>query len=86
MEIIIGTGGNGRCVYGDSIPLRLIGRTNIRRASHVEPTKTGEWTADLSPVDGPLLGPFETRALALAAEAEWLREHWLMPELALPTE
>ena len=45
----------------------------IRRASHVEPTADGQWTADLSPIDGgPLLGPFPMRAEALAAEAEWI--------------
>jgi hypothetical protein len=30
---------------------------------------------DMSPVGGPLLGPFETRTFALAFEVEWLREN-----------
>jgi hypothetical protein len=32
----------------------------------------GPWLSDMSPVSGPMLGPFETRAEALAAEREWL--------------
>lgn len=45
-----------------------------KRASHVEPH--GEkWTADMSPSNGPVLGPFDTRAEALEAEVAWLREH-----------
>jgi len=34
-------------------------------------------------VDGPVLGPFETRAAALAAEDAWLQEH--LPCLNLST-
>lgn len=30
------------------------------------------WWADLSPVNGPLLGPFLSRSSALEAEVEWL--------------
>jgi hypothetical protein len=44
----------------------------IRRASHVEADKAGRWFADLSPVAGPVLGPFDRRSEALAAEHEWL--------------
>jgi len=32
----------------------------------------GAWVADLRPVNGPLLGPFAKRSVALAAEEEWL--------------
>lgn len=31
------------------------------------------WAADMAPSNGPVLGPFTSRALALAAEREWLR-------------
>jgi hypothetical protein len=48
------------------------GATSLRRASHVEPTADARWTADLSPVGGPVLGPFETRCEALDAERGWL--------------
>lgn len=33
--------------------------------------------ADLGPVDGPILGPFETRGEALAAEAVWIEANAL---------
>jgi len=33
------------------------------------------WFADLSPVAGPVLGPFACRDEALAAEVAWLREN-----------
>lgn len=45
---------------------------SIRRASHVEPTSDGQWTADMSPSLGPVLGPFPTRGEALAQEKAWL--------------
>lgn len=51
------------------------GEGTITRASHVEPTTDGLWTADLSPVEGPTLGPFDTRKEALAAEISWLENN-----------
>jgi hypothetical protein len=45
---------------------------SIERASFVEPDDVGIWWADMWPMLGPKLGPFETRAAALAAEREWL--------------
>ena len=33
--------------------------------------------ADLSPVGGPLLGPFERRSDAVQAEVYWLETNWL---------
>jgi len=79
MELLIEANGNIRCVYGEAIPLAQLGYVEIRRGSHVEPTGDGRWTADLSPVNGPVLGPFETRSAALAAEIDWLGQHWLTP-------
>jgi hypothetical protein len=56
-----------------------LGTVHIQRASHVEPQPTDDgsiqWTADLSPVGGPLLGPFLLRADALEAEHQWLDAH-----------
>jgi hypothetical protein len=60
------------------IDLAAMGRPVITRASHVEPDASGRWLADLSPVGGPLLGPFARRSEALAAESAWLEYHWLM--------
>lgn len=34
-----------------------------------------KWWADLLPVDGPVLGPFDTNTEALDAEVVWLKEH-----------
>jgi len=79
MELVITREGNLRCLYSDGLRLSEFGRLSIRRASHVEPTEAGQWTADLSPVGGPTLGPFPARATALAAEADWLTRYWLLP-------
>ena len=77
MQLVITPNGTVRCIHSDVIPLKALGRPQIERASHVEPTPDGDWTADLSPVHGPLLGPFSTRGEALAAEHQWLETHWL---------
>ena len=79
MDIVVETTGNVRMVYDESIDLSSIGHVAIRRGSHVEPTANGWWTADLSPVSGPTLGPFKSRSEALSAEVDWLRQHWLVP-------
>ncbi|QDU97646.1 hypothetical protein [Lignipirellula cremea] len=79
MEIIINAQGQGRCVYDEAIDLSNLGVVSIRRASHVEPTSNGRWTADLGPVGGPMLGPFDRRSNALDAERQWLADHWLSP-------
>jgi hypothetical protein len=81
-EIIIRRDGSVLGIYSDAIPYREIaaglgGQLQIERASHVEPTVDGRWDADLSPCDGPILGPFETRQEALDAEVAWLRRNVL---------
>ncbi len=64
-------------IYSDDLACLLTeGQASIRRASHVEPCEGG-WSADLSPVDGPTLGPFDLRVTALAAEAKWLEVNYL---------
>jgi len=77
MKLIVERGGCVRCLYGETVDLRCLGTLSVRRASHVEPDAEGLWWADLSPVDGPRLGPFMRRSDALSAEAVWLEEHWL---------
>ena len=79
MELLVSPDGTTRCIYAETINLHSVGAVEIKRGSHVEPNKDGHWTADLSPVDGPLLGPFDTRTEALAAEVDWLHEFWLQP-------
>lgn len=77
MEIHIDPGGTIRAIYDETLELAALGPLSIRRVSHVEPTTDGRWTADLSPVNGPMLGPFNHRSEALRAELAWLHEHWL---------
>ncbi len=77
MELVIGLGGQVRCVYSETVDLALLGEVSIQRASHVEPDDQGQWWADLMPVGGPLLGPFTRRSAALEAEQAWLETHWL---------
>ncbi len=64
-------------IYTDKVNLSGIGETTIKRASHVEPNKDNKWEADMSPSAGPLLGPFDTRSEALAAEVAWLEKNIL---------
>ena len=79
MDLLINALGDVRCIYGEILDLQQLGQLSISRGSHVEPTADGQWTADLAPVQGPLLGPFSQRTGALAAELEWLNTHWLIP-------
>ncbi|MFL5327623.1 MAG: hypothetical protein ACJ8C4_01805 [Gemmataceae bacterium] len=84
MRLLVDCSGVVRAVYDELIDLTLLGQPTIRRASHVEPDAQGNWFADLSPVEGPKLGPFSLRTLALKAERDWLEAHW--PRSARPPE
>ena len=77
MQILVQPNGHVRCLYGEELDLHRLGDLRIERGSHVEPTPDGQWTADLAPVDGPVLGPYRQRTEALDAERQWLVEHWL---------
>ena len=77
IQLIITPSGVVRCIYTETIDLAALGSFTISRASHVEPDQQGRWLADLSPVHGPTLGPFQTRSAALAAEHAWLETNWL---------
>jgi hypothetical protein len=79
MTLVVDPRGVVRAVYDEVIDLAALGHPMIRRASHVEPTPDGRWTADLPPVGGPVLGPFARRSEALQAERAWLEQHWLGP-------
>ena len=61
-------------IYSDDLRglMGTLGTLSIRRASHVEPDASGLWWADMSPMNGPLIGPFHFRWQALQAEREWL--------------
>ena len=75
MYLVIDSRGGCRLVYDEALDLSSLGPVSIRRASHVEPTTAGEWQVDLSPVVGPVLGPFAKRSEALTAEQAWLELH-----------
>src|SRR3954471_2104884 len=75
MRLVVDHRGTVRCLYGEAIDLAALGGLVIRRASHVEPDGGGRWWADLAPVGGPRLGPFDRRSAALTAEVWWLEDH-----------
>lgn len=68
-------------LYDDALaPLMDAGTPQVCRASHVEPETAGGkvvWYADMDPVGGPKLGPFDTREEALRREREWLNSNHL---------
>ena len=77
MQLVINPGGRIETIYDEVIDLSKLGRLEIARASHVEPAFQGRWFADLRPVNGPVLGPFNHRSEALDDERSWLETHWL---------
>lgn len=78
MKIKINPDGAMIALYTEAINLSEIGQiVAIRRASHIEPTPDNRWVADMTPVSGPVLGPFDFRSQALAAEVAWLEENLL---------
>lgn len=67
-----------RFMHDDDVAAALVpalGTAVTRRASRVEPNADGSWTADLSPVGGPILDPFNRRDKAIAAEIQYLKEN-----------
>lgn len=92
-EIVLHFDDAGRLQFvwsDDARELLSLGNATINRASHVEPTADCRWTADLAPIGGPVLGPFESRAEALAAEIEEverrLAEHVVCAEAVKPAQ
>lgn len=77
IKIIIKKNGDIVYVYTDKLRgLHSAGKTEITRASHVEPTEDNKWLCDMSPVmQGVVLGPFDTREEALSEEVKWLETH-----------
>ena len=81
-KLVVDQDGTVRFIYSDDLRgLLEVGTPSVTRASHVEPCALGwiggGWTADLTPVKGPVLGPFETRQEALDAEVHYLNTHVL---------
>ena len=74
-KILISDTGVVSFIYADDLRgILKQGVSDIKRASTVEPV-IGGWAADLAPVLGPVLGPFETRQEALNAEVQWLENN-----------
>ncbi len=82
MQLVIDCRGVVRGIYAEAIDLSQLGHMAIRRASHVEPDGAGRWWADLTPIGGPTLGPFDRRNEALVAELAWLEEHLFGEDMA----
>ncbi|MCC9601039.1 hypothetical protein LOC67_10825 [Stieleria sp. JC731] len=78
VTVVIDPSGQLRTIFDDRVDLKSVGSISIKRGSYVEPTPDGQWTADLSVVGGPVLGPFRRRRDALDAEVTWLQSHWLV--------
>jgi len=78
MQVVIDSTCLVRCLYDEELDLSSLGNLTIARATHVEPSNCGSWYADLSPVKGPVLGPFQRRSQALSAEVQWLECNWLV--------
>lgn len=89
-EVLLSIGSDGAIttIYDDDfVDLYKEGRTEIIRASHVEPSEDGKgWIADMRPIalkfgisgDWNLkLGPFTLRNDALQAERQWIVERIL---------
>ena len=78
VTIIVDPQGTARWINSDQ--LAVPPSATIARASHVEPGRDSAgnhcWLADMSPVGGPILGPYATRGRALTAELVWLAS-WL---------
>ena len=74
MMMSVSPQGEIQCLYAEDLDLEAFGPLAIRRGSHVEPDDLGRWWVDLSPVNGPPLGPYRSRSDALDAERVWLEE------------
>jgi hypothetical protein len=69
--------GTAQAIYSEEIDLKELGKVKYSRASHVEPNEQGEWIADLTPIQGPMLGPFKLRSETIKSEILWLENNIL---------
>lgn len=80
VKIKINPDGTAHILYTEDIPIEELGKVHdIKRLFHVEPTQDNRWTATvgLGTSECLVLGPFEKRSDALAAEVEWIEENIL---------
>lgn len=78
LPIVVGPSGAVRSIYAESFNWDAFGSPVIERASHVEPSRSNQWFADMSPVGGPQLGPFTCRSEAILGELQWLQANWML--------
>jgi hypothetical protein len=87
--ILIDDSGRLSFLWDDELAgLCELGETEMQRASHVEywpHFKGGGWCADLSPVGGPLIGPFKHRGDALRSEHDWINRNLFAEPLTQDT-
>lgn len=73
--------GEAHQIYDEGCPIAIPGKKVCKRASHVEPVEgpenTVSWVVDLTPLGGPIFPPLTTRTQALAAERQWIEDHYL---------
>ena len=65
--------GTIQSLYNEKLSLEELGNINIKRASYVEP-ENDLWYVDLSPINGPKLGPVKKRSDALILEHNYINE------------
>jgi len=75
MEIYIDRTGNASCIYDEAINLSAIGAVSIRRASHVEPGRTGRVAGGHGDSRRSQAGPVYRRSEALASEEQYILSH-----------
>jgi len=72
MQLVIKPTGVLVGIYDDHLDYGEFGKPRIRRVSYVEPDVQGRWYADMTLSNGPTLGPFDKRHMAIIAELEYL--------------
>ena len=50
MDLVIAPSGRVFAIFDETLDLSSLGCLSISRASHVEPTPDGRWTADIRPM------------------------------------
>lgn len=63
-----------QAAYEDSLPSATC-VLPVSDGYKIVDTQANKWFADMTPVSGPVLGPFATRDQATAAELDWLDMH-----------
>lgn len=80
IDLVVEVGGKLKFIYNDELhELLSFGESKITRVSYVEPFGLC-WMADMAPVGGPILGPFDLRQEALDAEVAYIKKHVLEGE------